>query len=211
MFLLKLIQLPSRFLAQRNWKFDAADVSALIRGDHASGIADEVIARICRSLTEAQRDLLYRLSLATRPLNEQVILELANVEPPIVRPRECLTSLVGAGRVASVLVTTSDPKQFEGVINRFVQSLEPVVQPAAAGTPSPQTPVTPPAGGQALLGMWQGLGTGRSVIGITNRAGTGFSSVTSSSSLDRRRIVFFPDGTFCAAVPQAGFEGLDLS
>lgn len=86
----------AHYLQQRGWQFDEEELAALIRGDHTSGIADEVINRICKVLTEPQRDLLYRLSLSTRAVKEQVITELAEVEPAILRPRECLAALVGA-------------------------------------------------------------------------------------------------------------------
>lgn len=91
-----LITFAARFLRDRDWQLDDKGFESLIRGEHATGITDEVINRICQSLQTSQRELLYRLSLAIGFLKEVVALELAGVDPAIDRPRECLAALIGA-------------------------------------------------------------------------------------------------------------------
>jgi hypothetical protein len=143
-----------------------------------------------------------------------------------------LASFTGGGRIASVVITTSDPVQFADEIKAFYGSVEPIDQiaattpapaqgaavptaPAAAtpAQPQPQPAATTPSQAtQAVLaGMWEGLGYTRMTRGITNAAGTGYSYLITSSSLKLSRIVFFADGNFCGVVPQAGFDGLDLN
>lgn len=91
-----LLTLASRFLRDAMWELDDKAFESLIRGDHAAGIADEVINRICQTLEVSQRELLYRLSLGIGAVKDSVAIELAGVPPTIDRPHECLATLVGA-------------------------------------------------------------------------------------------------------------------
>ncbi len=91
-----LLTLAARFLREQDWQLDEAAFDALIRGDHATGISDEVIRRLCATQDDSQRELLYRLSLAIGSVHESVALALARVDPTIARPVECLTALTGA-------------------------------------------------------------------------------------------------------------------
>jgi hypothetical protein len=91
-----LLTLAARYLAAANWKITDAELDGLLRGDHARGIADEVLTKICNSLDPEQRDLLYRLCLSIKPIKDEVALQLANVHPSISHPKERLSSLIGA-------------------------------------------------------------------------------------------------------------------
>jgi hypothetical protein len=133
-----------------------------------------------------------------------------------------LISITGAGRVACVLVTSTDISQFSDEVDAFTNSVVPVEQaaaaapanqpPAAAEKPSQPSaaPAAPGSGAKALFGMWTGVGTTSTTTGITNAAGTGYSTIYRGSRIKVTRIAFFPDGTMCGSIPQAGFDGLDL-
>jgi hypothetical protein len=128
-----------------------------------------------------------------------------------------LISFTGSGRVSGVVINVSDVHQFSTDVDAFIKSLAPIDPPVAAQA-APSSPATVPAaasgpstGADALRGMWQGLGTTKTTTGVTNAAGTGYASISTSSSLKLSRIVFFPDGNFCGVIPQVGFDGLDLN
>ncbi len=91
-----LLTHAGRYLNQHEWRFDEAEFGALLRGDHTTGLTDDLLARLCATLQQDQRDLLYRLSLATRSVSVGVVQELADVDPAIERSRECLANLNGA-------------------------------------------------------------------------------------------------------------------
>jgi hypothetical protein len=146
-----------------------------------------------------------------------------------------LVAIAGFGRVASVLITTTDISLFTDAVDAFTNSIEPIDQPVvsrpaptataaapavassaapAAAPPAPaaaQTPVAPGTAARDLLGLWDGIGSTSTTTGITNAAGTGFSAIYTGSRLKKSRIVFFPDGTFCGVIPPVGFDGVDLN
>ena len=91
-----LLTLAARFLHGKNWQLGDEELGGLLRGDHAVGIIDEVVRRLCQTLEDTERELLYRISLASGAIGEDVALLLAAVAPPIMRPKECLAGLLGA-------------------------------------------------------------------------------------------------------------------
>ncbi len=91
-----LLTLAGQFLQNRSWLLDNDELSALMRGDHTQAVADEVLARVAQSLTDSQRELLYRMALAICELEESDAIALAGVEDSIQRPKECIATLLGA-------------------------------------------------------------------------------------------------------------------
>ncbi len=91
-----LLTLAGQFLQNRSWLLDNDEFSALMRGDHTQAVADEVLARVAQSLTDSQRELLYRMALAICELEENDAIALAGVEDSIQRPKECIATLLGA-------------------------------------------------------------------------------------------------------------------
>lgn len=90
-----LLALSAQFLRERDWQFGNNELEVLLRGNHTI-LADEVIQRVCRTLDDAHRELLYRLTLAVGNVADSVAIQLAAVVPPIDRVRERLTRLIGA-------------------------------------------------------------------------------------------------------------------
>ncbi len=91
-----LVSLAAGYLRDREWRFSGEEVEGLMRGEHAESITDEVLDRIMRSLAAQQRDLLYRLALPVGAFMFDVVTALAQVTPPVDRPREQLNKLLGA-------------------------------------------------------------------------------------------------------------------
>jgi hypothetical protein len=112
-----------------------------------------------------------------------------------------LVTYVGHGKVFSVLVNIN-ADQFMPEATQFMKSLEIVSTPAASGTPSGAAVKS-----SGIAGMWRSAcGDGTSVSGITNAAGTAYSSFsTTTGKLRVKHILFFPDGTFCNYVLGGGY------
>ena len=136
-----------------------------------------------------------------------------------------LISITGFGRVASVLIVTTDISQFTEAVDAFTNSVEPIEQvaksrsapPAAPGPQPPKTATAPPApsaaaaGSRVLFGLWTGIGETSTRSGVTNAAGTGYAVIFTGSRLKKSTVAFLPDGTFCGVFPKAGFDGLDVN
>ena len=85
------------------------------------------------------------------------VMASAHIEPEDYVPFDSLmTSFTGDGRVASVVITTSDAKQFADAIKAFYASVQPIEQaaaavppakPQAAPQPQPAAPQPQPAAG----------------------------------------------------------------
>src|SRR5262249_12501350 len=58
-----LLTLATQYVKGRDWRLDDTNLDGLLRGEHARGLARDVIARLMRSLEDDQRELLYRLTL----------------------------------------------------------------------------------------------------------------------------------------------------
>jgi hypothetical protein len=91
-----LLTLATQYLKGRGWWLNDANLDGLLHGEHASGLAQDVIARLMRSLGDDQRELLYRLTLVIGGFNFEAVSLLAGVPCPVPRPRECLQELLGA-------------------------------------------------------------------------------------------------------------------
>ena len=91
-----LLTLAAKFLKERDWRLNDAELTSLMRGDHSIQVADEVLQRISRSLDTQQRELLYRMTLAVGTVTDADAMRLAAVEVAIERPKERLVGLVGA-------------------------------------------------------------------------------------------------------------------
>jgi hypothetical protein len=90
-----LLGATAEFLAGRNWRFQENEIEALLRGDHTERVLPEVIDRLTRTIDDSPRELLYRLTLPIGSFEHAHLAVLANVRPPIDRPRERLNELLG--------------------------------------------------------------------------------------------------------------------
>jgi len=90
-----LLSATAEFLLEHDWRLQDDEIRALLRGDHKQGIMPEVIERLTRTLGNAARELLYRLTLPTGQFEQTEIATLAGVDPKIDRPQEQLNVLLG--------------------------------------------------------------------------------------------------------------------
>lgn len=91
-----LLTSTAEFLAARAWQYREEEIDALLRGDHAQTILPEVVERLTRTLGDAPREFLYRLTLPLGSFDQADMIALANVVPSVDRPRERLNELLGA-------------------------------------------------------------------------------------------------------------------
>lgn len=85
-----------RYLAQQDWQFTDETLHGLFGGTYTTELNPETMQRLLESTTTVRsRELLYRLSLSGRPLPTKDWQALAHVSPPIARPVEYLTPLIG--------------------------------------------------------------------------------------------------------------------
>ena len=91
-----LVSLASEYLREKCWKFEADEISGLLKGEHTGLIADEILDRIVTSLSAPPRELLYRLTLPTGAFMFDVVRAVSDVSPVIEQPREQLNRLLGA-------------------------------------------------------------------------------------------------------------------
>jgi hypothetical protein len=89
-----LATVAARYLRDGNWNL--RHLSDLIAQRHVEGIADDILNAMCETLSESQRELLFRMSLAIGSISDVVATKLGKVPMEIPRPREILASLVGA-------------------------------------------------------------------------------------------------------------------
>lgn len=83
-----------QFLIQRQWKIDDEGLQVLLSRSFAQNIREEMQARLLNQETEGTKELLYRVSLATRPITQEQALILAEIKPPISNRNEELTVLL---------------------------------------------------------------------------------------------------------------------
>jgi hypothetical protein len=89
-----LATVAAQYLRDTHW--NTSKLMDLVNQQHAATIADETLNRLQITLSEAQRELLYRMSLALGAIHDDVVVQLGRVEVEIPRPRETLASLIGA-------------------------------------------------------------------------------------------------------------------
>ena len=129
---------------------------------------------------------------------------ISGTQPPYVA---MLLSMVGFGRVASVLVYISDD-QFEPEVDKFWTNMQ-MVQPAS----NPNQTIAPAAslstgnGATKLAGIWRSACNDKTDIStITNSSGTGYSYWSmSTGGLRVRHMALFADGTINSYVGLYGF------
>jgi hypothetical protein len=83
-----------QFLLQRQWKIDDDGLQALLSRSFAQDIREEMQARLLNQESSGTKELLYRVSLATRPITQDQALTLAEITPAIPRRNEELTTLL---------------------------------------------------------------------------------------------------------------------
>jgi hypothetical protein len=83
-----------QFLVQRAWKIDGEGVNSLLNRSFANDVREEMQARLLSQERPGARELLYRVSLATRPITQDQALSLAEITPAIPRRNEELTVLL---------------------------------------------------------------------------------------------------------------------
>jgi tetratricopeptide (TPR) repeat protein len=91
-----LLSLAAEYLDRNNWRLDDARLDGLLRGEHASRLAEDVVTQLVQTLDETRRELLYRLTLPIGTFTADAVTALAAVAPPVSRARECLNDLLGA-------------------------------------------------------------------------------------------------------------------
>jgi hypothetical protein len=125
---------------------------------------------------------------------------LSQTTPPY---ESILVTIVGFGRVTSILFFVSDDK-FMPEISAFLGSMKMV----APETPSVSSTIQQPQRGtNTITGIWRSACDDKSSsMGVTNASGTGYALLsTSTGGLRTRHIVCFSDGTFCQYVTPSGF------
>ena len=85
----------ARFCSNSGWNVGIEQFQDLAAGDSLAAIDDEVLERALRTTAAEGRQLLYRLSLVTRPAKESEIEGLASVAPAIREPAEQVHLLSG--------------------------------------------------------------------------------------------------------------------
>lgn len=82
------------FLIQRAWKIDDEGIGAMLSRSFANDIGEEMQARLLAQEQPGAKELLYRVSLATRPITQDQALSLAEIRPAISNRNEELTVLL---------------------------------------------------------------------------------------------------------------------
>jgi hypothetical protein len=120
---------------------------------------------------------------------------------------ETLLTYVGHGQVSSILICTTD-LSFQKEMGDFLTA---IVLPSQIAIPT-SSPISQNSNGSStgyheasIAGVWRGIGTTSGIFGITDAAGTGFSSITyTSGQIKVKQVVFTEDGSFCTVLPPAG-------
>lgn len=91
-----LLVAVARFLKDKKWRFTDAEIDDLLRGEHATLIADETLERLIATISdEHTRSLLYRLRLTIGEFSTDDANAVASVDPVIDRSSERLHDLTG--------------------------------------------------------------------------------------------------------------------
>lgn len=83
-----------QFLVQRDWKINDEVLKALLDRSFATDVREEMQARLLMQESSGAKELLYRVSLSTRPITQEQALLLAEIPPPIPNRNEELTILL---------------------------------------------------------------------------------------------------------------------
>ena len=83
-----------QFLVQREWKINDDVLNALLDRSFADDVREEMQARLLMQEGTGAKELLYRVSLSTRPITQEQALALAEIPPSITNRNEELTMLL---------------------------------------------------------------------------------------------------------------------
>ena len=83
-----------QFLIQRQWRVDDDVLDGLLSRSFSQDIRQEMQSRLLAEGTEGSNELLYRVSLATRPITQAQALELGEIAPAVPNRNEELTKLL---------------------------------------------------------------------------------------------------------------------
>jgi len=89
-----LFGLLLQFLVQRRWKINDSVLTMLLDQSFADDVREEMQARLLMQEGAGARELLYRVSLSTRPITRNQALVLAEIPPSIPNRNEELTTLL---------------------------------------------------------------------------------------------------------------------
>ncbi len=84
-----------RYCEKVGWKIGFDALLALATGESLADLDEEVLERTLNTTEADSRQLLYRMSLSTRPITLDSVTALAKVEPELSGPAEHLHSMVG--------------------------------------------------------------------------------------------------------------------
>jgi energy-coupling factor transporter ATP-binding protein EcfA2 len=91
-----LLQAMSRYLEEREWAYATDAFDGLLRNEYAQAVNEETVDRLLATTADAaSRELLYRLNLTFGEFVLEDVEALAAAPPPIDRPRERLTRVLG--------------------------------------------------------------------------------------------------------------------
>jgi hypothetical protein len=83
-----------QFLIQRHWKVNDDVLAGLLSRSFSQDIRQEMQSRLLAEGTAGSNELLYRVSLATRPITQDQALTLGEIEPAVLNRNEELTKLL---------------------------------------------------------------------------------------------------------------------
>lgn len=83
-----------QFLIQRQWKVDDSVLDGLLSRSFSQNVQQEMQSRLLAEETPEAKELLYRVSLASRPITQDQALILAEIPPAITNRNEQLTMLL---------------------------------------------------------------------------------------------------------------------
>lgn len=91
-----LVVAAVEYLQKCSWRFSTKELEELLLAKHTSALATDVLSTFMGRVTDEQsRQLLYRLNIVGSQFSAENAIALAQVNPPIDRPRERLQALMG--------------------------------------------------------------------------------------------------------------------
>ncbi|MET0399038.1 MAG: hypothetical protein ABW277_19755 [Longimicrobiaceae bacterium] len=90
-----LLQAMARYLSRAGWRADSA-LNGFVSKEYSADVDAETVHRLLDTVEDGEaRDLLYRLNLIAGEFSIEQVALLADVQPPVARPRERLERLRG--------------------------------------------------------------------------------------------------------------------
>jgi hypothetical protein len=117
-----------QFLLQRGWKINDDVMEKLLDRSFAADVREEMQTRLLMQEGSGAKELLYRLSLSTRPITQKQALALAEIPPAVANGNEELTVLLDtwlqrSGKdsvLASPLISELGKKNLPGTTQRRI-------------------------------------------------------------------------------------------